>query len=623
MADELVGRVALAPPLTSPRRPGSDVADAGSPPAERSFAERVAFRRGLIAVLAISSILSVAYFHGAWGSRDSWNGILGDPEQMMWFLAWLPHALLQLHNPLVSSEVLVPQRVNLMWNTSILLPALLVAPVTLLAGPMTSYNLLVVLAPVLTAGTASVMMRRYVASTVAAIAGGLAFGFCPFLLIQTTAHPQLYLLALVPLIVAVFDEIVVRQRWRWWLSGGALGVLGAAQLLTGEEILTITGLACFGALVALAARHPAKIAAQAPYAARALLAAGGAFVVLAGLPLAVQFFGPQRTPDTHHAAVGVYVTDLLNFIQPAGQRFGIDVVPRPLAFSGGPSEWVGYLGIPLILLVLVTAIIEFRRLVVPVTLFVMVVFAVFSLGPRLHVDGRPSIGLPWGVLQHLPVIGNLLPARLSVVDDLGATVLLAVFVDRLIAWGWPAIRRAIRRSRSRDRASNQWGRLLGFAAGVTLLVLVALSWVPTANPVTRVALPRFFTSRERDVLPAGSVALVAPYVDGPDQETAMEWQAASGFRFRMVDGWVIVPGRHLGPATVAMSTLLALQRGRVRLTPQLRAQLATYLHRVHVQEVVVGPGPGRVRVQTFLEAFFGRPPDVRAGGVTLWWVRPR
>jgi hypothetical protein len=46
----------------------------------------------------------------------------------LWVLRWLPFAVSHGHNPLVTDYLNAPEGVNLMWNTSLVLPALLLAP---------------------------------------------------------------------------------------------------------------------------------------------------------------------------------------------------------------------------------------------------------------------------------------------------------------------------------------------------------------------------------------------------------------------------------------------------------------------------------------------------------------
>lgn len=547
---------------------------------------------------ALSALGSVAYYFGALRSpARSWSGGFWDPQQMMWFLGWAAHALTHGDNPFTSTYLLYPHGLNLMWNTSILLSGFVLAPVTVLASPMVSYNVLLTITPVLASATAFLLFRRHVRSNVAAVVGGLFFGFCPFVMIQAPGHPHLSQVAIVPLLFLLLDELVVRQRWRWWVTGGLVGLGGAAQLLVGEEVLTMTALAGVVAVIALVALHPRAIRTKARYAGRGLGAASVAFVALAGYPLAVQFWGPRRAPNSHQP--GTFVTDLANFVQPSGQRLHLDLLRMPLSFTGNASEWTGYVGIPLLILIGWTVARYLRRRSwVPVLLIVMLVVALLSLGPHLHVDGRSVLPMPWAILQHVPLLSNVLPSRLSMVVELCVAAMVAVFVDNL-----------------------RTSRRLGWTViGGVLVIAAAVTWIPKPDTVTTSAVPRFFTTRARSVIPAGSVALVAPYIDATTTENPMVWQAASGMRFRLVDGSVIVPGPHDGPTTVASTTLTALQERTVALTPALRVSFLDYLHRRDVHEVIVGPGPGERRDVAFFRALFRSAPDLHDGSVSLWWV---
>jgi len=112
----------------------------------RSFARRVP---PWSAALAGYLILALLLFLPVWlqpGQRTVGGGG-GDPFFSSWFIRWIPHAISHGWNPLFTTYLDYPDGVNLMWNGSIPLPSLVVAPVTLTAGPMVAYNLLI------TAGT--------------------------------------------------------------------------------------------------------------------------------------------------------------------------------------------------------------------------------------------------------------------------------------------------------------------------------------------------------------------------------------------------------------------------------------------------------------------------------------
>ena len=101
-----------------------------------------------LASLLVCLTLAVIVFARNWASPASKTigpgG--GDGALFMWFLQWMPYVLEHGANPLFTTHINVPEGVNVMWNTSLLLPGLLLAPITTTFGPVLTFNLLLALA---------------------------------------------------------------------------------------------------------------------------------------------------------------------------------------------------------------------------------------------------------------------------------------------------------------------------------------------------------------------------------------------------------------------------------------------------------------------------------------------
>jgi hypothetical protein len=66
-----------------------------------------------------------------------------DSDQFTWYFRYAAAAVEHLRLPALTTDGMnAPQGVNLMWNTPMLLPGVLLAPLTLLAGPQVSLTLL-------------------------------------------------------------------------------------------------------------------------------------------------------------------------------------------------------------------------------------------------------------------------------------------------------------------------------------------------------------------------------------------------------------------------------------------------------------------------------------------------
>ena len=69
-----------------------------------------------------------------------------DADLFAWYLRHAADAVTHGHLPaLVTTAMNAPVGVNMMWNTSILLPGVLLTPVTLLFGPQVSLTVLTTL----------------------------------------------------------------------------------------------------------------------------------------------------------------------------------------------------------------------------------------------------------------------------------------------------------------------------------------------------------------------------------------------------------------------------------------------------------------------------------------------
>src|SRR5262249_49620315 len=127
-----------------------------------------------------------------------WIGTGADPQIFVWSLAWWPHAVLHWQNPVVTHEVWPPAGLDLTWASSVPALAAALAPVTLSAGTVASYNAGMILAPALAAWTAFLLCRHVTRSFWPSLAGGYLFGFSSYELGHLLGHMNLSWVFLVP-----------------------------------------------------------------------------------------------------------------------------------------------------------------------------------------------------------------------------------------------------------------------------------------------------------------------------------------------------------------------------------------------------------------------------------------
>jgi hypothetical protein len=568
-----------------------------------------------LASLAVCLMLAALVFADNLASPVSTSTAagVGDGALMMWFLQWTPHAVQHGLNPLFSASMNVPDGVNVMWNTSLLLPGLLLAPVTVAFGPVLTFNLLLGLGPGLSAWCAAVAFRRYVHSPAAALLGGLVFGFSPYMLAQSRGHLQLTLVFLVPLLLLTLDEILVRQRWRPLLAGAVLGLLAACQVFIGEEVLAFTVIVALAQVLTLVALFPRQVRGRVGHALLAVAAAAVVFAALTAWPLYFQLTGPQHISGDLHVA-DTLATDLAGLVVPNRvQAIAPDSALRISSrFPGNVAETNGYLGIPLVLIVVFTAVRWWRTPVVRVAALLFLVPLLLSMGARLSVGGHQTgVPMPWAAIDSLPLLESAVPNRFMLLADLFAGLLLAIFIDRARVWA---------------TAPKVGALVMAGAACLALLPRGPLGGVP-------VEVPDFFVGPQVERIPPESVALLAP-APTPGNAAPMFWQAMSGLRFRIPGGYFVGPdpagkpryGSNPRPLSTRMARIRSGFRPPPRLDPVRRAQFVDDLVRWRVGTVVVAPmeRPGtQATMVEFFTDLLGRRPS-STGGVWVWWdVRPQ
>ena len=598
--------------VTAPPEAGEGAHDAAagdatrttpSPPAVAGVVRGRASWRELLVVLAVSTLLSALLWHNAWRHPMSTQvGVFGDADEYTWFLGWVPYAIGHGLNPLGSTFANFPRGVNLMWNTSLLLPSFLMSPITVIFGAAFSYNVLATAAPALSTTFAYMAFRRWT-TPAASLAGALVFGFSSYIVAQSIGHLAQTFVMSAPLLLIVLDRLLVVQRSRPWVDGLMLGVLAWAQLLTGEEVLVVEALAAAIGLFVLLAINDRAIFPYVRYACKGLVVAGCSFIVLAVPFLAYQFRGPDRVQDAH--VKNVYVNDLLNFVIPTNidkfaPAFALNLSSQFRPHNG--SEQDAYIGIPLLLFIILTLVVARRRRVTWVAFSVAAAIALLSMGPSLHVLGHTTtFELPDAWLQDLPLLKNLLPDRYASMMFLCAGWLVAIGVDELRRFKLPV------------KASG-WA-----LAGIGLVSLFPITNYPAAASPTYAAFSTGLVCPRPTAGPQVSprpVALVLPAMD----EMALRWQAESKFCYAMPTATGMT-GTNAGDVGHQRLMIRVGEPGQPlpALTPAVRAQAAADIKALHIKEIIVAPEypysgvpawdpNGQAQLIAWLEGLLGQVP---------------
>ncbi|QIM20169.1 glycosyl transferase [Phycicoccus sp. HDW14] len=529
-----------------------------------------------------------------------------DQQAFEWYLGATAHNLSTFSNPLSSDLQNFPAGVNLMANAAVLGLGVPLTPLTLLAGPHVTFVLLELLGLALTATGWYWMTRRWLpVHPVAALLAGALAGFGPGMVSHANGHPNFVVQALVPVILDRLLRVLAGRRPV--RDGVVLGLLTAWQVLIGEEVLLLTAI---GVLVAAAV----WLAHRRPPWRPVLTGLGlGALVtlVLVAVPLWWQFRGPQSYASIWHPPAG---NDLAQLWGRATRTVGADPWASA-AVSMNRTEENSFFGVPLLVAAAATVVLLWRSVLVRVLAAVVLVSCWLSLGEELTLHGTPlGIPGPWALLEHVPVVENVLPTRFTLV----ALPALAL----LLALGAEGLRRAV------ERYVGTPGP--GLALATVTAVLVLLPVVPTPLVVDpRPVVPAFFTEgRWRDHVDEGGSVLAAPPPNVADAR-ALEWQAAARWGFPVVAGYFVGPdgteerGGQYGATPTGLTTWLAevAQAGtEVPVGPSERAGFVEDLRAGRVDAVVLPEDrPAAAALRDSITSVFGAPR--RLGGVYLWDVR--
>jgi hypothetical protein len=510
-------------------------------------------------------------------------GYMTDPAMMMWCMAWWPYALGHGMNPFVTHAVWAPGGFNLAWSASVPALAAVLSPVTLVWGPVVSYNICAILTPALSGWAAFLLCRHIMDNFGGAFAGGLLYGFSPYEVGQALAgHLNLSAVFLPPLCVLLVLLLVqgIITPWKFTI---ALAVALVIQCLISTEVLATMTL--FGTLAMLGAISLMPVYRRR--LARAIVPIGcayaGAALVLS--PFLYYVFAKNAVPPAPIFPASLFSADLLSLIVPGRLMLiyphaaaALDV---RLSADINFLEKGSYYSLPL--LAIGTLYFWRRRgqsdARLLLVLLALVVLA--SLGPVLHIAGSPVIPLPEKLLGALPLIRNALPIRFANYGFLIFAIIVGFYVS---------------------------GPRAPLKGALAVAMLIALLPTPLLlGRQNRYDSPAFFAKGlYRDYLRPGENVLVIPYgATGP----SMAWQAGTWMYFRMPGGYLGFTPEEYRRWPIVNTLLTSLP------VPEPRAQLKAFIYAHNVNAIVVESGATGVAPDAARS--LGLVP-VKVGGVELY-----
>jgi hypothetical protein len=453
------------------------------------------------------------------------------------------------------------------------------------------------------------VLRRWGVSAGPACLAGAVYGFSPALLHSAIDHYNLQFAVLPPLIIDRVLRLALAHGRSWRRDGVWLGVLCAAQIFITEELLAETALAVVLLVAVLATSEPRLAWGRALALLRGLAVAGGTVLILAGYPLWVQFFGPLRVHGSRFPADS-YQNVVTGFVTPSSYLLfhTANSAAAAAQFQYGASEYLGYLGWPLLAALLFLTLACRRHVGAAACAIVFVLLELLSIGAHGRIAGTSMmISLPWAWVSRLPLLGMGLPDRLSILADGFAAVVIGFGLDALLA--------RVRSSGHRWSGVALWSATVAAVLPLTPLPLpaAAASTVPAGWHDVFAALH----------LSPGAAVLTVPVPVANDALTPpMRWQADTGSPASLIGGYFQGPdtrGRAALDGTGLRPTALYLDQlwlGDAPRSAPTRAQAEDDL-RYWRPAAVVAVTPRGSPVDRYLAGLLG-PPTVESGRVIAW-----
>jgi hypothetical protein len=413
-----------------------------------------------------------------------------------------------------------------------------------------------------------------------------------------------------PLIIGALLRIVT-GRGHVVRTGIWLGVLIAAQIFTGEELLADTAMTSLVLIAVIAAGHRRDVRARVRNTAFGLATGLAVVLLICGHALWVQFHGPLTQhnhpvgpdPFTNRAAFFVNPSSALLFHTSASAA-------SAAAYSRGLSEYLAYLGWPLLVVLVAASIRYFRDPKVRAVAVTWVALTVLSFGGGTMTSGSwfyvPGWLLPFHWLQGSPVLSQVLPDRLSILADGAAAAVLAFSLDLV---------------RSSSRPAWNWRR---GSIPIAIAVIAVLPLIPApydVAPTTPVP-AGWDTAFTRLRLAPDARVLVVPVASGRRPEV-LRWEADTGEPASMIGGYFVGPNKYgqqmvyiPGPTTTATLYLDSLWNGPPEPKPPSRGLLQSDLGYWRPAAVVAVTSPAS-RLGQYLIRLFGQP-TFRVGQVLAW-----
>lgn len=465
--------------------------------------------------------LSVLYFgyHVIFHLKSRFVGFSADPSAAIWGFAWFTYAITQHLNIFHTYTVFHPIGLNLTRLNGMPGLNIIFIPVTLLFGPVVSYNLCAIFAPGIAAWTGYLLINEITRSKLFSFLGSYFYGFSCYMIAHSLGHPTLVAPAIIiPLLVLLFLHKINEK-----ISSARFVMLFSffLCLLFSFSVENFATFCFWGSISFIIAIVMFKKERARLIKTIKLLFASITLTLIIVSPYLWYFFRENNnaSPGFPNSPI-MFSNDLLSFVIP----HSIFLITKSsfiyltsLFSAQTIMEWNVYVGLPLLFMFFLYVKQEWKSVEGKFITILTSMFSIASLGPILHLAGVPIVHFPWGfIFTKLPLLKSALPCRLGLYMSLTLSIAVAVWLKK-----------------------TSWK----FEHRILLVIISVVFLIPSFNLINRPMVNTIYTpsifSKERIVkfFSRKDNLLMFPYSYSP----FMLWQAQSNFAFNLAGGYLGAP----------------------------------------------------------------------------------
>jgi hypothetical protein len=486
-----------------------------------------------------------------------------DQLQFIWSMQWLPYAITHHLNPIFPKVIWAPLGQNIaIAPGGVFGASLLALPITILFGPVVSYNVLIIVGNALSAFFTFQLIRYITKSDKAAIISALIFGFSTYQITQII-HLNLDLTFLIPLLVYL--------QVRLWNKdiGTKLFIFLFSICLVFQFLFSVELFATFSLLLVIGYilvflivyKKSQKIIRNAKLV-------GVGYIITGLLVSPFLYYAHQiQLPTIPVNPPSFWSIDLLNYgIPTIATLIGHTQFQQVSAtFLPGIVESGAYIGVPLLILCIAYIAKFWKKPWTKILALGLFIIIIFSLGPILHIAGIATIQLPWKLFTKIKYISQALPVRFTVYAFLLTSIICGLWI-----------------------ASPRIKPLLKY----TLVILSLLFLIPNLGiggiQATNTNTPSFFTKGTyKRYISRGENVLILPFAGEGD---GMLWQAQTDMYFSMPEGY-LTPWP-LSPSVFVTNPGIKMLNKNMDIPPTTQNDYPLFIEVIkqfHIQAILISP----------------------------------